>query len=309
MLNGHPNVSDAVRARVTQAIEQLGYRRNSTARALATRRSSILGVVCVGMPFHGPTSMLFAVEEAARSHGYYISLANLSAVDRASMREALDRLIRASVEGIVVIAPVVAAVNAMDGLATQTPLVMVEAGDRTGPGAFVDQEAGARLATAHLMDLGHRTVHHVRGPQEWHEAEARVQGWLKELVDRGARVPAVLSGDWSARSGYVAGWRLAADPEVSAVFAANDQMALGVLKALRDAGRDVPGAVSVVGFDNTPESEFFSPALTTVAQDFQEAGRRCVAHLLSLVEDRAAVPQEPIKPELVIRDTTAAAPH
>jgi len=159
------------------------------------------------------------------------------------------------------------------------------------------------MATAHLLDLGHRTVHHVRGPEGWLDADARADGWQHELRSRRCAVPPVLVGDWSARSGYAAGTALAADPSVSAIFVANDQMALGVLLALHDAGRDIPGDVSVVGFDDTNESEFFHPPLTTVRQDLDEVGRASVALLLELIDGEP--PREVrIEPTLVVRAST-----
>src|SRR5436305_1736234 len=114
----------------------------------------------------------------------------------------------------------------------------------------VRAETRARIleATRHLIDLGHRTVHHVAGPAGWLDAAGRAEGWRAELDRAGRPVPAPLQGDWSARSGYAAGRALAADPDVTAVFCANDHLALGLLRAFHEAGRQVPAEVSVVGF-------------------------------------------------------------
>ncbi len=173
----------------------------------------------------------------------------------------------------------------------------------------IDQEAGARAATRHLLDLGHRTVHHIRGPSEWLEAEARAAAWTAELRDHGRRRPRPLLGDWTPSSGYEAGRELAADPGVTAIFVANDQMALGVLLALHEAGRRVPDDVSVVGFDDIPEAAFFHPPLTTVRQDFDELGRRCVARLTRLIAGDAPHDDDDgvVVPTLVHRSSSRSA--
>jgi DNA-binding LacI/PurR family transcriptional regulator len=166
---------------------------------------------------------------------------------------------------------------------------------------------GARHATEHLLGLGHATVHHVRGPMDWVDAAGRVRGWSEALHAAGAFRVEPLIGDWSAAGGYAAGRKLAEDPAVTAVFAANDQTALGVLRAMYDAGRHVPDDVSVVGFDDTSESAYFVPALTTIRQDFAEVGRRCVNLLLGLVEGTVGPRHAVVPAELVVRETTASA--
>ena len=187
-------------------------------------------------------------------------------------------------------------------------MVAVEAGPAEGvPVVTVDQFAGAELATRHLLDLGHRTVWHIAGPDDWLEAQQRIAGWRSTLEAAGAPVPPVLVGDWGSRSGYELGRRLAADPEVTAVFAGNDAMALGLLRALHEAGRTPPSAVSVVGFDDCPEAAYFIPPLTTIRQDFLEVGRRALNLMLEEIESgsRSAV-CPPVPPELVVRQSTAS---
>jgi DNA-binding LacI/PurR family transcriptional regulator len=307
VLNEHPSVSDDTRRRVETAIVQLGYRRNTAARALVTRRTSTLGVVSVHTTQYGPAHTVFGIEEAARRAGYFINFASLREINRAAMRAALDHLTDASVDGIVVVAPVRAAVEAVHGQRLDVPLVMVETSDRTDDlSVVVDQVAGARMATRHLLELGHETVLHVRGPEEWVEADARARGWLAELASARAPVPDVLTGDWSPASGYAAGLEIARHPDITAVFAANDQMALGVMRALHEAGRRVPDDVSIVGFDDIPEAEFFHVPLTTVRQDFTEVGRRCIERVLALIEGRSAPTRPAIQPELVVRGTSSA---
>ncbi len=162
------------------------------------------------------------------------------------------------------------------------------------------------MATGLLLDLGHRTVHHVRGPRTWVDASARMRGWTDALRRNGAGRSAPLVGDWSARGGYVAGARLAEDRDVTAVFAANDQTALGVIRALHEAGRHVPRDVSVVGFDDTPESGFFLPALTTIRQDFGEVGRRSVELVLSLIDGTTTERHIVVPAQLVVRESAGS---
>jgi DNA-binding LacI/PurR family transcriptional regulator len=177
------------------------------------------------------------------------------------------------------------------------------------PLVAVDQFAGAVSATQLLLDLGHRTVWHVAGPRDFLEAQQRVDGWRATLEAAGADVPEVLVGDWSPRSGYRIGQQLADDADVTAIFVANDQMALGVLRALHEHGRDIPREVSVVGFDDIPESQYFMPPLTTVRQDFSEMGRSSLRLLLELIHDTGEPPQRlTIAPELVVRRSTAPPP-
>jgi DNA-binding LacI/PurR family transcriptional regulator len=307
VVNGSPHVSPAARGRVQNAIKQLGYRPNLAARALVTRESMTLGVITVDTTNHGPASMLFGIEAAARAAGYFVTIATLRTVNVRTMREALDYLVAAGVDGVAVIAPVEAAVRAVQGANAQIPLVMVEvSGPEEVPSVMVDQVLGARLAVRHLVGLGHRHILHVSGPPRWSEAEARVRGWREELDAAGLLAHTVIEGDWSAQSGYRAAEAVLARPEATAVFAGNDQMALGLLKGLHDRGRSVPGDVSIVGFDDLPDSGFFIPALTTVRQDFRVVGRRCMEMLLALIRGERVTAAEPVAPELIVRQSTEA---
>ena len=183
----------------------------------------------------------------------------------------------------------------------------VEAGPQEGvPVAEVDQYHGAQLATQHLLELGHPTVHHLAGPQDWSEAGQRIEGWRDALDAAGARSHAPLRGDWSPRSGYELGRQLLDQPDVTAIFVANDQMALGLLRVLHELGKDVPGDVSVVGFDDIPESEFFTPPLTTVRQDFNEMGRRSLHLLLAEIESgRRSNARATVPASIVVRASTS----
>ena len=309
VLNGHPRVTPSTRERVERAVTRLGYQRNTAARALVTRRFRTLGVVVPSTSDHGPASMLIGVEQAARSAGYSVTFVGLEQADRKALQSAVAQLIRAGVDGIVVLSPTGAAAGAVLGTSADVPVALAEdVVARGGPTAGTDQVHGSRLATAHLLELGHRTVHHLRGPRDCVDAEDRMTGWRRELRDRGAEPPECLVGDWSLSSGYAAGQRLAADPDVTAVFAANDHMALAVVLALTRAGRTVPDEVSVVGFGDIPEAAYLIPPLTTVRQDFEALGRRCLQRLIAQLEDAPLPPDSTVRPDLVVRASTAPPP-
>ncbi|MGI8714367.1 MAG: LacI family DNA-binding transcriptional regulator [Solirubrobacteraceae bacterium] len=312
VINGSRHVSPATRGRVLEAMRELGYRPNSAARALVTGRSRTLGVVSFDTTLYGPASTLFGIERAAHQAGYFIIIASLRALDRASVAEAVDRLRVQGVEGIMVIVSERGAARALLEVRIDVPLVAVEAGPESGvPVVAVDQRLGATMATRHLLDLGHTTVHHVTGPPESLEAQLRADGWRATLQDAGIEPPAALIGDWSARAGYHVGARLARDRWVTAVFVGNDQMALGLLRAMHEAGRQIPEEISVVGFDDIPEAPYFTPPLTTVRQDFGEVGSRSLRALVDAITSLSSGGPYPsgslVAPELVVRASTSAA--
>jgi LacI family transcriptional regulator len=309
VLNNHPSVRDETRERVLRAMRQLDYRPNALARGLAGRRSRVIGVVSFDTILYGPAATLLGVERAARGAGYGITIVALEELDGVSVADAVSRLAEQSVAGVVIIAPLLTAAAAVHRLPTGVPAVVVES-DTSGdlPTFSVDQVAGARLAVEHLLHLGHDTVWHVSGPRDWLEARDRVDGWRRVLEEAGRRVPPVVEGDWSPRSGYESGHQLADRADVTAVFCANDQQALGMLRALHERGRRVPEDVSVVGFDDIPEAGYLSPPLTTVRQDFDEVGRRCLAALLVLIaaDGTPTLPRR-VTPTLVVRASTGPA--
>jgi DNA-binding LacI/PurR family transcriptional regulator len=307
VLNLHPSVSPRTRTLVLAAIDELGYRPNSAARTLATGRSQTLGVITIAGTLYGPMSMLYGVEAAARDEGYMLTIANVREGEEGGLERAVANLQKQRVDGIVVIAPLVSIGESLSALAQELPLIAVESSPQGDlPIVSVDQAAGARLATEHLLDGGHRTVWHVAGPENWYEAKERALGWSAAMTAAGLEMPPTLSGDWSPRSGYQAGQLLSRMPEVTAVFVANDQMALGVLRALNEHGRRVPDDVSLVGFDDIPESGYFSPPLTTVRQPFDTVGRRSLQTLLTQIESgRVSSGRVVIQPELILRESTA----
>jgi len=299
VMNGFTGVAPETRERVEAAVADLGYRANTAARILAGGRSRTLGMIAVEPEHYGPVQLLYGVEAATRTAGHGLGVVTFDPRSE-DLPAALEHLRASQVEGVIIEAPVQPVVEALRNVRPGVPAIVV-GGDPTLPltTVAVDQAAGARLATEHLLGLGHGTVHHVRGDAGWVDAELREQGW-SEALDAAGASGRLLLGDWSAAGGYEAGGALAADPDVTAVFAANDQTALGVLRALHEADRD---DVSVVGFDDTPDSGFFVPPLTTVRQDLFEVGRQAVELLLAAIEEPGEPQHVVVPPELIVRES------
>ena len=308
VLNNHPNVRPGTREKVLEAIRELAYRPNAAARTLVTRRTHTLGVITAdtNTMLYGPASMLYGFERAAHD-AYFVSVASLPAMDRRSMLEAVDRLLGQGVEGIVVIATYDTAVAALGHVPAEVPLVAVGCGTRASvTSVAIDNAAGAAAATRYLLSLGHTSICHVAGPASCLDAMERVDGWQQVMRGAGVDRPVLLEGDWSACSGYEIGCQLAADPDLTAVFCANDAMALGLMRALTERGLRIPADVSIVGFDDVPEAGFYMPPLTTVRQDFGEVGRLALSTLVDRMT--GAIPagrRVRVDPELIVRSSAA----
>jgi DNA-binding LacI/PurR family transcriptional regulator len=304
--NNRTNVEGATRERVLSAMRALGYQPNIAARALATGRFGAIGVISFTLSSHGNVRTLDAIAIAAREAGFSISLVGITKPTYSEVREAFARLNTQAVDGVVIIEA--EALDTPSLLLPQGVPVVVADGDgrQEHPVVDSDQAGGARLATEHLLDLGHSTVWHIAGPPDSNSARHRHASWRQTLELAGRPVPPVLFGDWSAESGYRVGGYLAERSEVTAVFAANDQMALGVMHALRESGREIPGHVSVVGFDDMSESAYFWPGLTSVRQDFARAGRLCVDILREQIRTRnpAAGVMHTVPVELIVRGSS-----
>lgn len=307
VINGLPNIKETTRKRVEAAIKELGYRPNTAARALVTRKSSTIGIISTETGLYGPNSIHRTVEDAARQAGYFAGSVSLSSVTAQTLTDAIDHLLRQSVEGIVMIAAQYEALDAIRRQDPGVPLVVVE-GDlsRARSAVGVDQHRGAYEATSHLLGLGHTSIAHVRGPLEWTEAEARRQGWEAALRDAGQELGPLYLGDWTPRSGYLAGRQLVARRGPTAVFVANDQMAIGLMHAFAESGVEVPDDMSIVGFDDAPETEFLNPSLTTVRQNFQEVGRRAIDVLHAAILGESEDLPRLIEPELIVRASTSS---
>lgn len=307
VISGHPNVRPETARRVRQAIEELHYRVNSSASALATARTRVIGVVNVATNNYSTAAIALGIEAAAAEEGYTVSTAT---VPEHSTRDAylqtFDRLERQGAEGIILAAPVVFDDEALRTRMARTPTVYSDHSEALTVDMVPDQRDIGRIAAEHLMDLGHQTVWHVSGNPAWPEARDRRAGWEQVLEERGVVPPPVLPGDWTPESGYRAGKTLAGIPGVTAVFVASDEMAFGLLRALKEAGMSVPGDVSVVGVDDIALAEYASPPLTTVRQPFAELGRVTATRLIDQIERREPKDVPPPAASLVVRASTAA---
>ncbi|MFF2370653.1 LacI family DNA-binding transcriptional regulator [Agromyces sp. NPDC058110] len=322
VLNEHPQIKESTRRRVMDAIAELQYTPNFAARALGTKRSRTIGVLASDSRHYGPSTSIAALEAAARAAGHWVSTAYVDSADLGSVSAGIAHLRGQAVDGIVVVAPHVRVLEALDELRVDVPVVTLLAGGRgrgdSADSPAVDQVEGGRIATRHLIELGHTRLAHLAGPSDWLESSSREHGFELELAAHGLEPVATVRGDWSARSGYDAGRELL-DGRVgeapTGVFAANDQMALGLMRFVREQGGDVPGSLSLVGFDDIPDAEYFWPPLTTVRQDFDELARRAVAALVARSDGPdgfnaseradAAADRPMLVPELIVRDSTA----
>jgi len=281
---GFDNVRPTTRKRVLDAMEQLGYSPNHAARALRYGSFGTLGVIAHQLARTGESRTVEGVVEAARAAGYTVTLVDVESPSSAQVDEAVQRLSHQSIDGLVIIRAETVTPTTL-ALPARLPVAVSDsrfAGHHPAVGA--DQATGTTQAVQHLLDLGHATVHHLAGPVGSVPATVRAEAWRDALRAAGRPVPAVYQGDWSSRSGYELGHRIAQDPQITAVFSANDEMAAGLVRALFEHGLRVPQDVSVVGFDDIPIAEYLWPPLTTVRQDFVRIGAELVGLLLRQME-------------------------
>lgn len=304
--NGDAAVVEATRKRVLDAMKELGYRPNSAARALKRGDFRAIGVITMGLTSTGNVRTLDAIAASASRAGYAVTLIPLDAPTQDNVKGAFTRLDELAVDAVVLIMEV----HLLDAAALTLPphvkVVVVDSDATDFPVVDTDQRQGARAAVRHLLGLGHDTVWHVAGPEESFAAGRRAEAWEETLRAEGRTVPPVLRGDWTPESGYEAGLRLADEPGCTAVFVANDQMALGLLRAFHDRGVRVPEDVSVVGFDDIPEAASFIPPLTTVHQDFAQVGEWCVDAVLRELAGETVTGVRLVPTTLVERRSTAS---
>ncbi len=311
VINGDPTVREQFREQVSAAVSELGYRPRAAARALAGGRSRALGLVSTGDALYGPSSTAIGFERAARSAGYHVLLSTLPEDPvPADLSGALASLLAQDVAAVVLVAADNRVLDALASLVipVSVPVVVANAvqrdAERTAVAApnvaavAIDQAAGATLALEHLFARGHRRIVHLAGPSVSQEAEVRRATYERAMTDRGFE-PVVLGGDWTPASGFRAAQSIDVHT-VDAVFAGNDQMALGVLHAFAEEGLRVPDDIAVVGFDDIPEAAHFTPPLTTVRQDFVTMGERVLDSVRALVEGRSH-DDRLLAPELVVR--------
>jgi len=309
VFNNEPNVTAETRDRVMAAAQRLGYRPNGAARALLTGRTYRIGVVSLGTAHFGPSSLLVALERAARGINYSLSIANSFEEDSTGLAEAADNLLAQGVDAIILSEPVD---DGGEPLVVDVPVLTLGSAPVVVAPTVLSVRAAeggdaAAEATRHLLSLGHPTVHHIAGPQRWWAARERLNNWRDTLLAAGREVPEAAVGDWTAARGHEIGKALARDPAVTAIFAANDETAIGVIHALHEAGRSVPGDVSVVGFDDIPVAAHVWPPLTTVSSDNAELATIGLNYLVDFLNDPESRPAPPPKHvhRLVIRDSTS----
>ncbi len=308
--NGYAGVNEETRRQVLAAMKELGYRPNSAARALKRGEFRTIGVITFSLSTTGNVRTLEAIANSAAHEGYAVTLLPVAVPTQDEVRGAFSRLEELAVDAVIVIMEVHLLDAATVTLPPHVQVVVVDsdAGDRYTV-VDTDQAGGSRAAVHHLLGLGHRTVWHLGGPEGSFAAQRRAHAWRAALAEAGRLAPRLVRGDWSAESGYRVGLELATEPDCTAVFAANDQMALGLLRALHERGRRVPEDVSVIGFDDIAEASSFLPPLTTLHQDFAEVGRLCVEAVLRKMRQDGPERGTTIVPtRLVVRASTGPPP-
>jgi DNA-binding LacI/PurR family transcriptional regulator len=300
-------VAQETQARVLAAIKAVGYKPDLVARALSTGSSRTIGVLGHHQNLFGSVSVFSGIETAAYEAGWRVSLETLPEYGPESVRDSVGRLISTGCDGIILLAPWVSDASTLAGLQVSVPIVTTSRVlGYNGPAVYPDAVASATEIVTHLLELGHKTVWHVAGPEGYNASALRTIGWKAALEKFGAHVNEPVLGDWTARSGYRAGLELLQRDGVTAVFAANDDMALGLIHALAEAGIAIPDDISVVGYDGTDVSEFFRPSLTTVRVDHLEHGRKAVEMIVAQLEKRAYRTPEIVRHELLIRASSAS---
>jgi LacI family transcriptional regulator len=309
VINNHANVAEETRNRVLQSIKELNYRPNRAARSLVTNRSDTIAIISFGTTFYGPGQMLQNIMQHAKANGFRVLPSSLHQMSLEDVKAAIDELHELLIDGIIVIAPIVT--DFMEEIRTLTddiPFIQIDTNPKPGVASItIEQAHGSRLAAEHLIDLGHRQIAEISGPLNWYDAIMRHQSWMNTMRQHNLPYHLSVEGNWSSQSGYEAVLTLLdGGAKFTGLVVGNDQMALGAIAALTERGLRIPDDVSVVGFDGTPESAYFLPALTTVHQDFAALGEQSVEYLVSLIKNpKKTNHQRVLYPELIIRKSTA----
>ena len=307
VINEHPSVAPETRSRILEVIHRLNYRPSKAARSLAAKHSSTLAVITYGMEQYGLTQMVVNIEHYARQAGYDIVYSNVNLEDSNDIDSRIASTTQWSVDGIILIAPIKNTYyERIFQQLTSTPLILFDnAPDIQNPSIRINQEMGGYATTQHLIEIGHQQLVTIKGPQNWFGAESRLKGYFSALQKAGLSSVAEIEGDWTAESGYEAMKKLLREHQFTGIVAGNDQMALGAIHAMSEAGICIPQDMSIVGFDDIPEASYFLPALTTVKQDFHLLAQRGIEYLIDLIQNPQIIAgQRVIEPELVIRKST-----
>ena len=310
LLNGFEGIKPTTRQRVLDALEELNYRPNLAARQLRSSRSNRIGALADEMAQTGPGRVIQGAVAGAREAGYVLDIVSMTGDDESSIAEALTYLELQQVAGIFATAQTDQVKAVLDRHPPRVPiLVDYRIGHELDAEGLSFDVNGGVAAGNHLVGLGHRRVACLAGPNSWHSARDRVLGFVEAVEAAGATCELVMEGDWSPESGHDAGLRFPLDRGITGVFAANDYMGLGFMRALAERGVRVPEDVSVIGFDDIPEARFLTPPLTSVAIDFEAEGDFAIRWLIANIEggSRPSSAEFPAA-ELVVRDSTAPPP-
>jgi LacI family transcriptional regulator len=317
VINNRQEITPETRRHVQDVIKRLGYRPNAIARSLSQRRSQTLGVAASGLEYYGPSHSLIGVEQGATEQGFSILLNLLHQTENENVEQIVNGLISRQVEGIIWAVPEIGSNRVwFREIVPQLAIPVIFLNTQSNETLHVveiNNRNGGYMATKHLLERGYRKIGLIAGPLTWWTARERRRGWQEALAAEG--IPfndsQVAEGDWSAESGERGLYELSEKfPDVQAVFACNDQMALGLMRAARKLGKRIPEDLAVLGFDDIPESAFFFPPLTTIRQDLYQLGHMAVQTFVRIRE--AEQKGEPIipaqtqwlQPQLVIREST-----
>ena len=313
VINGRPDVSPETRAAVEAAIAQIGFQPSAVARSLVHQRSSTIGVIVAGLAYFGVAQTLNGITERSEASGYALLVKELANFETTDIVPVIEFLVAHRVDGIIFAAPEletnVRSVQAQLPAASP-PIVFLKSEpspDYTTIG--IDNYAGGRQATEHLLALGRRRIGHVSGPLEWREARDRRDGWWDAIRESGSAAGPRFEGNWSSASGRAAFEQmLAVQPDLDAIFVGNDQMALGVLHVANARGIRIPDDLAVVGFDGMAEAADFTPSLTTVNQPLRALGILAVEDLLAHLDDPDPRParNRMLETELIVRESAPA---
>ncbi|UFS60669.1 LacI family DNA-binding transcriptional regulator [Subtercola endophyticus] len=308
-LNGE-TLRENTRTQVEAAITELGYRLNPAARALATNVSYRIGALVYELQELGPSQIAQGAADQARSAGFLLDIVALDPRDDAAIAHAIDLLDQQHLAGILALAPTQRLLDALQAVEYRIPVYIDSEPvfDGTAETETLNS-VGTVLALEHLRGLGHRRIFHISGPLDWISAANRSTAYRAYMLEHDMPFFEPFAGDWTSASGYAAVRSIPFDAGITAIFVANDQMAMGVLLALSERGLRVPEDISVVSFDDVPESEFTIPPLTTVRLNFAEQGRVAVERLVAMIknEPEPALPEQP-RVSLTVRRSTAPRP-
>lgn len=310
VINDAAHVAPRTREKVLAAMAELHYIPNRGAQQLAGKRSRAVGLLTTDLALHAPSQIASAVKSRAGQASANVIISMLERHDAQNCTSALQELLAQRVEGVLINIPLDNALaEQLAAQAAPTPILFLDVARTAAVNSLVfDAIQGARLGVEHLLGLGHQRIALLGGPQTSVSARTRFTGWLEALSEASLQPYASAHGDWSAASGYEKAHTLLADaPLPLAILVANDQMALGVLRACAEKGIAVPGQVSVVGYDDTADSAWFCPPLTTVRQAFKEAGERSVDWLLNADTQTGILSQTLLPVTLIERLSTATA--